>query len=625
MTPIESTPAGAPRQAGRFDAREEPDKLDGLPVASFELVGVRSVSRSRLVSGLATRRPGLLGMGRKSPFNRARFEADLRRIERFYADRGFPNARVVSASVRPNVSNDAVRIEVLVEEGEPVLVAAVRFEGFEAIPADALERLEKDAELEVGQPLDVALLAVARERAANLLGERGYPWPEVTSTEQAGPGGVIVTIRAVPGTRASFGEVEITGNDRVRDEVIRRELAYRPGQPFRRSLVMRSQRNLRNLEIFDFANIQVLDDRKAEAEAPTRVTVAEGKPRRLEFAFGYGTEDHFRASAEWTNRSFFGGARRASVLGKWSSLDRGVRASFHEPHLFGSRGSFEATPWQWHESEPAYRVNTSGLRLILSRPLSAVSGVSLSYSNEFTSSRISNEALSDLALRDRLIALGLDPTTGVQDGRVSAMKLELSRITAGPSLVDPSSGSYLSFSAEAAGGSLRGDYRFVNIVAEGRSYVRAGDRVVVGAKLRAGSIRPAGGLEEQVPFHKRYFLGGSTSLRGWGRYEVSPLSGSGLPIGGFTVVEGSVEVRVGLGRNLAAVFFVDGGEVHDTAWRLEWRRFRFDAGPGLRYLTPVGPLRVDVGFQLNPLEGLLLDGKPETRHWRIHFSIGQAF
>ncbi|RPJ83972.1 MAG: outer membrane protein assembly factor, partial [Acidobacteria bacterium] len=92
-----------------------------------------------------------------------------------------------------------------------------------------------------------------------------------------------------------------------------------------------------------------------------------------------------------------------------------------------------------------------------------------------------------------------------------------------------------------------------------------------------------------------------------------------------TLLEGSAEVRVGLGRNFAAVLFVDGGDVHDAAWALDSRHLRYDAGPGLRYLTPVGPLRVDVGFQLNPLEGLLLDGAPEKRHWRVHFSIGQAF
>ena len=128
-----------------------------------------------------------------------------------------------------------------------------------------------------------------------------------------------------------------------------------------------------------------------------------------------------------------------------------------------------------------------------------------------------------------------------------------------------------------------------------------------------------------MPFFKRYFLGGATNLRGWGRYEVSPLSGSGLPIGGLTFTNFSTELRFPVFRNFGAVLFLDGGNVWTNPWDFNLNDLRYDIGPGIRYNTPIGPLRLDLGWQLNPIPGLLVNGEPQTRAMRVHFSIGQAF
>jgi outer membrane translocation and assembly module TamA len=106
---------------------------------------------------------------------------------------------------------------------------------------------------------------------------------------------------------------------------------------------------------------------------------------------------------------------------------------------------------------------------------------------------------------------------------------------------------------------------------------------------------------------------------------VAPLSGGGLPIGGATFLNASAEVRVPIWRSLGGVLFVDAGNVWSEPWNFEINDLRYDVGPGLRYMTPIGPIRVDLGYQLNPIENLLVNGEPETRRFRFHFSIGQAF
>jgi outer membrane translocation and assembly module TamA len=188
--------------------------------------------------------------------------------------------------------------------------------------------------------------------------------------------------------------------------------------------------------------------------------------------------------------------------------------------------------------------------------------------------------------------------------------------------LDPRGGYVASFHFETAGGPLAGDFRYNEVVAEGRTYLEIGTRAVWANRLRLGTI--AGADSSKIPFFKRYFLGGSTSLRGWGRYEVSPLSGSGLPIGGRSMLESSTELRFRLTQKLNGVAFIDAGNVWVGDWQIGGD-LRYTVGPGLRYDTPIGPVRGDFGVQLNPIPGLLINGKPELRKWRVHFSIGQAF
>ncbi len=127
-----------------------------------------------------------------------------------------------------------------------------------------------------------------------------------------------------------------------------------------------------------------------------------------------------------------------------------------------------------------------------------------------------------------------------------------------------------------------------------------------------------------MPFFKRYFLGGASNLRGWGRFEVSPLV-DGKIVGGSSFLNMSTELRASVWRNLGVVLFLDAGNVWTNPWDLNLDDLRYDIGPGLRFKTPVGPFRFDVGYQLNPIPGLLVDGKEQKRPLRFHFSIGQAF
>ena len=597
-----------------------------IEISSLDFSGVEQVDEGALRNALQTRRGSRIPWGRKRYFDRRAFETDLKRLEAFYRDRGFPDARVASFDVALNDTQDKVSITVNVAEGEPIRVAAIDFTGFDVLPDADRRRLQESIEPLVGEPLDRQVAQAARERALNELRDHGYPHAEVTiAEEEAGPRQQRVIYQANPGLLARFGPIEIDGPMSVSENVIRRQLTFAPGEVYSRREMRESQRKIYGLELFEFANVESGEKEMPDApDVPVRVTVAEGKHQKVTFGVGYGTEEQARARIRWDHLNFLGDARHAGFEGKWSSLDRGVRMEYREPFFLTSHFSLNFDGQGWQAEEPVYSLDSLGGRVTLRHQANAQNIWSISFSSEAQRSSVTPAALEDFSIRDELIALGLDPTDGEFTGSTTAVAFEASRTTAN-NLLDARTGYVLIGRVEQAGRWLPGTSDYWSVSAEGRHYLPLGRTMVVANRLRAASIDGLGDLQRNVPFYKRYFLGGATSVRGWGRFEVGPISGFGLPIGGHSMLEGSTEVRLPLWGKLGGVVFVDYGNVWSRSWDFDLGNLRYAAGPGLRYLTPIGPARVDFGFQLNPIDELRINGEPERRHWRMHFSIGQAF
>ena len=266
----------------------------------------------------------------------------------------------------------------------------------------------------------------------------------------------------------------------------------------------------------------------------------------------------------------------------------------------------------------------TGARLLLTQRAGHRTALTFSVTSERNNSSIAEAYLNNPLLYNDLIALGLDPTTGTQEGTLSAVGVGLQRSTT-DSILNARRGYQLDLHVEEAGRLTPGTFNFDSFSGDLRSFIPLGGNLVLANRLQFGNIRAAGHEPVQVPFSKKYFLGGAASLRGWGRYEVGPLGTSGLPIGGNSLLALSTEMRAALKGRISGVLFVDAGDVWVDDRAIDLGALRYSAGTGLRYQTPVGPLRFDVGYQLNPIDGLTVNGAPQPRRWRIHFSIGQAF
>jgi outer membrane protein assembly complex protein YaeT len=611
----------------------------GVKVTSMTFNGVKAVTAGQLKSVLATGASSKIPWGEQRYFSREQFEADLKRIAAFYHDRGYPDAKVASFDVKLNADQTAVAIVLNVSEGEPVVVERIDLTGFDALRPIPRARLEAALPLKAGQPVDRALLQASRETALDRLKDTGYPYATVKLAEAPGSSERqhVVTLAADIGPLTRHGALDIQGNSSVSDHVIQRQLTFKQGDIFRQSKLLESQRKLYALEVFQFANVQpAREEGEKPLEIPTRITVTEGKHRKVNFSLGYGTEERGRVEGDWRHVNFFGGARTAGVRARYSGLDRGVRLEFKQPYLWSPRFTLGLQAQMWHNDEPdRFTLDNIGGKVSITRELGRAGGrvfstrpaatLALSYANEFEDFTIDPRIIADFSQRDDLIALGLDPTQGgVGSGQRSSIGFDAGRNTT-DNLLDARRGYMAAVHLEHAGSFLGGDYDYKEVTAEGRYYLSVAGKAVLAVRARAGSIDPSGSDLANVPFYKRYFLGGATNLRGWGRFDVAPLSGFGLPIGGHTFTNFSTEIRVPVWRQLGAVLFVDGGNVWTNPWDFNLKDMHYDVGPGLRYNTPIGPIRADFGYQLDRIDGLLVNGKPEPRRFRFHFSIGQAF
>jgi len=600
-------------------------------VKDLSFSGVKAFPTSALTGVLATRESGWLPWSARHYFDRAEFEADLLRIHAYYADRGYPKQRVTGVHIDLAADRKSVRLRIDIDEGQPVRIQEVRYEGFEDLPASVRKQVA-DLPLRAGEPRDRTQVRSVKDMAGRLFRDNGYPLSRVDIGERpdGDPNQVILTVRADSGPAMRFGEVSMDGLKAVDTTTVRRQLAFEPGDLFQERLLQASQRRLASLGPFDFANVAPrLEERRGDS-VPVHITVAEGPPRLLRVGAGYGTDEGPRGSLLWQHANFMGGARKADVQARASVVDLGVITSLTEPFFLGPAWSLTFGGRAERLQQFAYSSENYGGRVTLARrgerfgrlDESSVHYVTrLSYIHEYLRYGIRPEALDDLSSHDERIALGLDPVTGRAAGTLGSIDLDLERIAVNDP-VQPTRGTALTLHLEHAAPWLLGKYRFDEVLVEGRGFVPVG-RLVWANRASFGSVIARDPLT--VPFSRRYFLGGATSLRGWGRYQVGPLDEQGLAIGGRTRVAMSTELRFPLRDKLSALVFVDAGQVGSADLSVERMRMRVDFGPGLRYRTPIGAVSVDLGIQLNPIQGLRINGDPEQRHWRLHLGIGQTF
>lgn len=626
---------------------------------------------------------------------------DVLRLRLFYRQRGF-RAATVDTTVTREGSRVEIRFDVV--EGEPTRIRSVEVVGGENLLDSAA--VAQDLTLAVGSPLDLVALGESERRLAERLRKQGYVHAQVLR-EYFVPTGTLeadVSLRVEPGPRVRVGDVRIVGSGEVGDGVIRELLRFSPGDWFSEERILQSQRSLYSLQALRWANIASEPRTDTDTLIDLRVDVAPAPKRSLQTGLGLQTDECVQGQASLIYRNFLGDARILRITGRVSNLLASelqgefpctdvsenpvyqelnylAEVGFEQPVFSDGRNSLRASVFVERETVPdLYVRNAVGGQVSFSRRLQRSMQLTLGYQPALTSFA---EESADIYF---CVNFGVcDP----EDIQVLSDAKWLSPVTAlwtydrTDNPFAATRGWYLAVDFENAGDLTLSDYQYTRGTIDGAIFRQASPKLVVGAHLRTGAILPYTGnvLEGTVTSdavvhpQKRFFAGGPQSVRGFGlnllgptvlvldegdcanyidfdecAQAVPPTTFNERPLGGNSVFEGSVEARFRAGDRWTVAGFVDLGQVWETVD--DRTALVATPGAGVRFRSPVGPLRLDVGYnptgpKNKPVVVVLDDGSIEevvnpvlydpftwddpstlTEIWRrlrIQFSIGEAF
>ena len=646
-------------------------------------------------------------------------EADIRHVRVLYFRRGYRRARV-DTIITP--SKRGVELEFVITEGEPTIVSSVEVSrNGSALTDDAIR---KHVRLQSGAPFDLDLLDSTITSFRNALWDDGYGDAEVLSEVALSDAAMRAAVRISidPKRRTTVGAIRVAGNRVISDETIRSALWLKTGALFRRTDVMASQRSLYQSQIFRRALI-ILPP-AGDSTKDIEVTVQEGGPRRVRATIGISTLDFAQVDARLTLFDVGGAGRSMELRGVAANLfasqlnDRGLfsdvtpaslddaeseaflrptwqaSAEIAQPWLASPRNSGVVGVFGHRRSAPAVYVDEAiGAHAAFTREMALRLPVSLSYRVEHT--RVT-------AGGDRYFCFGFGVCERVAIDALSA-RHRLASVTLGGWLdrtnhaVDPTGGFSARLDVEHASALSASTFRYHRAVGEGSKYWRWGSGRTIAARFRAGWVDPlestgaALGVGEEgrdiVHPRKRFYAGGSQSVRGYGENELGPsvvrversaLLGNGCTdisisdgscdpsgvasrefhprsVGGSELVEASVELRMPFRKSLSAVVFADAAYVGAASTRnAAPSAAAITPGLGLRYYSGVGPIRFDVGFRpggsrdlpvvvtdrtesdarvvhldrtrnYDPLDGKRGTFKRTLERLMFHLSMGQAF
>ena len=591
--------------------------------------GVKQVDRKALQKTLAAKMPSRLRFWASKPaLTEDDIVDDIKKIKLYYQAHGFFSTKIdytlspgkklhreTDSSKQPAPSDlhpsptHTAKVTFLITEGEPVLVESIDISIKEPSPAVPAINMVSTLPLKKNARLAATEYKETKVVLQKWFGNKGYPFAVVTSkaTVQMATKRASVTYVIDPGPQCAFGPLTVSKDSvPIRDQIIERAVTFKEGDIYETRKVEQSQRNLYNLDVFKSARIQADDPVTEKQVVPMSLTLKEKKRHSVKIGIGYGSEDGARLKVGWTRRNIAGWAGRFSVDAKHSDLYEGISATYAQPYFWDARTNLSTGVGTEKEMLDSYDSLETYANLNLTRNVDRHWQVLGGY-------RLELSKLDDLSITDPKELLAFQDENNYL---ISSLLFGVVRNKTDDD-INPTRGYVFSAMLEAASGLYGSDISFLSPEIELKTYLPTAFQVVFAGRLKAQSILETEDTDH-IPIFKRLFLGGSNTVRGYRFQNLGLLDETGNPLGGLSALNANFELRRRLYKSLAGVLFLDMGLLSDDAFDYDFSDMRFSSGAGVRYDTPVGPIRVDVGYKLNP------ETSKEDR-WRIHFSIGHAF
>lgn len=608
-----------------------------LVVKRITFVGNDSILSRDLRKAMKTKPLDLLTFFNKSGrLTPTQLEEDRAALRALYQNRGFADAEILDIQTEP-LAKDGVELVVSIQEGTQYRVNQVLLNGVNIVPEGEVAQFLK---MNAGQLFTPKGMGDDIKAVRDFYGTRGYVdtliIPEVFP---AGAGAVDISYRIDEGVQSYVNLVNIQGNTRTQDRVIRRELAVKPGELYDTTLVDVSKKRLENLNYFSRVDTQPTDT-IVPGRKDLNVIVEEKRTGSFNFGAGFSTIDSLIGFAElqqsnfdvlnWPN--FTGGGQRFRIRAQYGILRSDFVVSLTEPWFLGYKLSVGAEAYYRNANflSAVYAQENAGFALQTRQQVWRA----LSARTEYRFERVViYDVGDDVDPLGNSVFGGFSSTGNVGDViRDAAGTYYKSAVTGSlvwdtrDSLFLTRKGELLELTGFVGGGFLGGDVQDYGISLEGAKYFPLPWDLIFLVKGQIAVVDGWGpdqsgddaGYGNGVPIFDRLYLGGANNMRGFNFREVGPVDEFDNPIGGNSLAYLTLEVTFPIISRVRGAFFSDAGFVNSDAYDFGTSGYNLDVGFGLRLDLPIGPIRVDYGI---PLVYDSWNGPPG----KFNFNIGYQF
>ena len=585
---------------------------EGFEVNNIKFEGNKTFKKSDLMAQISMHQTNLFQrvVQKKEPtfYNSEFILKDLERIIRFYQSEGFIYVQASVDTFNTDKKKSEVSVVFRIAEGKPILVDTIELnvQYKPNVNEDSLVRqLSKKFVLKEDKRFNDLGLNKDIVEINNAFQNKGYAYAMTHFEVQVDTAlkNAKVEYYAIPGPISTFGETSVRGNSFTSESFIRKQLAYKKGETYQALKLDKTRRSLYDLQTFKIISaIPMKDINRMEDPIQVEILIEEMPRISSEFGVGYGTEDKFRAFADLTYRGLFRRASRVNFYLKHSALEPyHISLKLIQPQFLDKKTSLTINPYFRRQIEPGFDTQTLGLNIPVNRKFSEQFNASLSYYFENVTQRV--EA-GDYEIPDRESNKYLYNKSGLM-ASVS--------LANGLPRFSPEKGLAVYFGFKYNGYIFSSDFNYTKMWLDMRKYTKIGDYVLSFRGMIGGIY--SSDSAQFIPVEDRFYSGGTNSIRGWGRSQLGPKRETGTPMGGKSVVEMNVEIRRPLLWKIDGAVFVDAGNIWSKPWHYRFNELAYAAGVGLRYDTPIGPIRFDLGVPL----------WNDKKRVQMFLSIGQAF
>jgi len=580
---------------------------DRVYISKVEILGNKEFDDKKIKSFMETKERGLLSwLTDAGCLDKKKLELDVYKITAFYSNNGFIKAKVGAPKIVYN-KDSTLSVIIEISEGHQYKINKVSVAGdFIRTEAELLKILQISKEEVFNREIlrqDILLLS-------NIYSSKGYAYVDITPLIKEDETNFLVdiTYQIAKRKKVRFERINISGNTVTRDKVIRRELMVVEGDIFNGMALKRSEGNLNRLGFFENVRIQARDGSKDDLMV-LNIDVKERSTGSFSFGAGYSSVDNLIGMFQISKNNFLGRGQQLSSSIQIGGNHNQFDIRFSEPWLFDKPIFGDTRIFKWNREYDDYTKDASGAELTIGTPLKWIDF----YVKGWIKYSYEDAKISDIYYYASNIIQDMSGQS-----KTSSITLGINRNSTNHHW-NPTKGSHNSFSFKYAGGIFGGTNYYNKYAIRSTWYFPLSwwEHVFM-VQGRAGYLEKRSG--GKLPVYEKFFIGGINSVRGFDNDDISPIDpDTGDKIGGEKMMIYNMEYRFHLIKDegIMGLFFFDAGDVLESGDEFEFKSIRMSAGAGIRWYSPMGPLRLEWGYNLDPIEG-----EPSSN---MEFSIGTIF